>query len=106
MIPNKKAIFRDIFEGAYEILMDTIITEQPDIIMLVALSSFAGLRPSEACNVFRTDSPLGEGIRFIEYNGKVDDIIIDLSHERNLRSDAKSVGDIKKERMQKVYPAL
>lgn len=106
VIPKEKTIFRDIFEGAFEILMNTAITEFPDILMLIALSAFAGLRPSEACNVFRPDSPLGEGIRFIEYNGKVDDIIIDLSHERNLRSDFKSVGDIKKERMQRVYPAF
>ena len=106
VIEKDKAIFRDIFEGAYAVLMNTIIEEEPDILMLAALSSFGGLRPAEACNVFRNDSPLGEGIRFIEYNGKVDDIIIDLSYERPLRSDGKSVGDIKKERFQKIYPAF
>ena len=106
VLEKEKAIFRDIFEGAYTVLMNTIIEEEPDILMLAALSSFGGLRPSEACNVFRNDSPLGEGIRFIEYNGKVDDIIIDISCERPLRSDGKSVGDIKKERYQKIYPAF
>lgn len=105
-ISKEKDIFRDIFEGAYSILMNTIIEQDMDLLMLAALSSFAGLRPSEACNVFREDSPLGEGIRFIEYNGKVDDIIIDLSYERPLRSDGVSVGNIKKERMQRVYPAF
>ncbi len=106
VLPKDKQIFRDIFEGVYSILMDTIMREDPDILMLAALSSFGGLRPSEACNVFRPDSPLGEGIKFIEYNGKVDDIVIDLSYERQLRSDNKSVGGIKKERMQKIYPAF
>ncbi len=106
VLTQEKTIFRDIFEGAYSILMNTIIEEDPDILMLAALSSFGGLRPSEACNVFRPDSPLGEGIRFIEYNGKVDSIEIDLSYERPLRSDGISVGDIKKPRMQNIYPAF
>ena len=106
VLPKETEIFRDIFEGAYAILMNTIIEKDRDLLMLAALSSFAGLRPSEACNVFREDSPLGEGLKFLEYNGKVDDVIIDLSYERPLRSDAVSVGDIKKERKQRVYPAF
>lgn len=106
VLHKEKRIFRDIFEGVFTIIMDTIMKEDPDILMLAALSAFGGLRPSEACNVFRQDSPLGEGIRFIEYNGQVDDIVIDLNYERPLRSDGKSVGDIKKERMQRIYPAF
>ena len=65
-------------------------------------SAFAGLRPSESCNVRRTDSPLGPGIIFSESNGVVTSVEIDLSQEYNLRPDKKPVGRIKKERKQKV----
>ena len=74
--------------------------------MLAALSAFAGLRPSEACNVRREDSPLGPGLKFSIVNGEIYDISIDLTVERNLRSDLVSVGKIKKERVQKIYPAF
>lgn len=74
--------------------------------MLVALSSFAGLRPAEACNIRRTDSPLGPGIRFVIQNGEITDVILDLKKELNLRSDLKPVGAIKKERIQRVYPVF
>lgn len=106
VISNNKTIFRDIFEGVFTIIMNTIIEEDTDILMLAASSAFAGLRPSEACNLLQEDSPLGNGILFYESNAKIDEIILDLDYERQLRSDGKSVGDIKKERKQKVYPAF
>lgn len=104
VLPKERHVFRDIFDSVFEIIMDTIIEHDPDILMLAACSAFAGMRPSESCNVFRSDSPLGEGIKFILYDGKVDSIAIDLSFERQLRSDSISVGNIKKERTQCVYP--
>lgn len=105
-IPSNRQIFRDIPESVFSIILDHIITNHKDILMLVALSAFAGLRPSESCNVRRNDSILGPGIRFELVDGEITDIIIDLRKELNLRSDLKKVGAIKKERIQRVYPAF
>lgn len=71
--------------------------------MLAALGCYAGLRPSEACNVRREDSPLGPGLRFEFRNGELYNVFIDLEKELVLRSDLVSVGRIKKERTQQVY---
>lgn len=101
-----KDIFRDLPDGAFDVFLDVIIRKHKDILMLVALGAFAGMRPSECCNVRRTDSPLGAGIRFATANKEITDAVIDLTHELNLRSDLKPVGKIKKERRQKVYPAF
>lgn len=72
--------------------------------MLIASSAFAGIRPSEACNVRQEISPLGPGIYISTSNGNVREIKIDLKKEYVLRSDLINVGGIKKEREQKVYP--
>lgn len=101
-----KNIFRDMPNKVFDILINHVIRKHPDILMLVALSSFAGLRPAEACNIRRTDSPLGPGIRFVIQNGEITDVILDLKKELNLRSDLKPVGAIKKERIQRVYPVF
>lgn len=103
-INKHKQIFRDIPEKAFLIIINEVINNHKDILMLVALSAFAGLRPSESCNVRREDSKLGSGIIFSHNNGDITNIIIDISKEYNLRSDLMPVGKIKKERMQKVYP--
>ena len=105
-ISEPKTIFRDMPESVFSIFMDVIIRKHTDILMLVALSAFAGLRPSESCNVRRNDSRMGSGIRFALVDGEVEDIIIDLKKELNLRSDLKKVGSIKKERTQRVYPVF
>lgn len=97
---------RNIPEGAFQIIMNEIVANHKSILMLAALSAFAGLRPSESCNVRRADSPLGAGLRFEMVDGEVMNIYIDLTEEKNLRSDLISVGKIKKERTQKVYPAF
>lgn len=101
-----KQIFRDMPNTVFNLFMNLVIEKHKDILMLVALSAFAGLRPSEACNVRREDSALGAGIRFVIHNGEITDVILDLKKELNLRSDLKSVGAIKKERIQRVYPAF
>lgn len=101
-----KTIFRDMPDKVFNHLMNLVIEKHKDILMLVALSAFAGLRPAEACNVRRADSELGPGIRFVIHSGEVTDVILDLKKELNLRSDLKSVGSIKKERIQRVYPAF
>lgn len=96
------AIFRDIPDKAFRLIFHQIATKHTELLALIALGAFAGLRPSEACNVRRTDSPLGPGILFSYFENTVEDVEIDLTYERNLRSDLKSVGSIKKERRQKV----
>lgn len=101
-----REIFRDIPESVFSILMRVIIHKHKDILMLVALGAFAGMRPSESCNVRRNDSKLGAGIIFEIVDGEVEDIIIDLKKEHCLRSDLKKVGGIKKKRSQRVYPAF
>lgn len=97
-----KDIFRDIPNSAFEILISYIATHHTDMLMLVSLSAFAGLRPSEACNVRREDSPLGAGLIFTVEDGEIIKIQIDLRNELCLRSDLMSTGKIKKERMQNV----
>lgn len=99
---SKRAIYRDIPNKAFWKLFNHIARHHKDILGLVMLSAFAGLRPSEACNVRLVDSPLGPGILFDMVNGEVQKVHIDLLTELNLRSDMVSVGKIKKERKQQV----
>lgn len=99
---SSKKIFRDIPNKAFNMLFSHIVDNHKEILGLVMLSSFAGLRPSEACNCRREDSPLGPGILFDIVDCEIWGINIDLTKEYNLRSDLVSVGDIKKERLQKV----
>lgn len=100
----RQNMLRDLPEGAFQILFNEIAENHRNILMLTALSAFGGLRPSEACNVRREDSPLGPGMRFQYTNGKVSDVIIDLREEKILRSDLIDVGGIKKPREQRIYP--
>ena len=96
--PSKKKIFRDLPEGAFQIIMNEIQEN---------CSAFAGLRPSESCNVRREDSPIGPGLLFEMQDGEVTNIYIDLTEEKVLRSDYHvSVGRIKKEQKRKVYHAF
>ena len=97
-----KSIFRDMPTPVFEIILNHIATYHPDLLCLVILSAFSGLRPSEACNVRREDSALGPGILFSMFGGKVSKVQIDLRKELCLRSDLTSTGKIKKERMQTV----
>ncbi len=104
--PSDRTIFRDMPEGAFTIIMDEIVANHTNILMLAACSAFAGMRPSEACNVRRQDSPLGPGLIFELIDGEVVNVTIDLQRELNLRSDLVNVGSIKKKRKQKVYHAF
>ena len=99
---KKREILRDIPNAAFDMLFEHIYTHHKELLGLVALSAFAGLRPSEACNVRREDSPLGPGIIITCFDGYIDKIEIDITRECVLRSDLRSVGRIKKERRQKV----
>ncbi|WFA75357.1 site-specific integrase [Streptococcus suis] len=99
---TEQVIFRDMPNAAFEMLFAHIAKQHKDLLMVVALGAFVGLRPSEACNVRREDSPLGPGILFHQAEGETFKIEIDLRKEMPLRSDLKPTGRIKKERMQAV----
>lgn len=99
---NKKTIFRDIPNKAFRMLFSHIAENHQEILGLVMLSAFGGLRPSEACNVRRPDSPLGPGMIFTIADGELIKIVVDIQAELNLRSDMVSVGRIKKERKQQI----
>ena len=101
---NHRSILRDVPNAAFDIMFSHIMRYHPELLGLVMLSAFAGLRPSEACNVRREDSPLGPGIIFTKLGGKIVDINIDLLEEFNLRKDMLPVGGIKKHRPQQVCP--
>lgn len=58
-VDNYDRIYRDITYKAMDIIMRQIEVKHRNIYMLACLCSYTGLRPSEACNVRRTDSVLG-----------------------------------------------
>lgn len=99
-----KIIFRDMPDSVFNIFMSYAAEYYKSIFFLMTLSAFAGLRPSEACNVRQEISPLGSGLIIKKVNGRIQRIDIDITEEKNLRYDLKVVGKIKKERMQTVYP--
>lgn len=103
-IGNPFVLYRDIPDKAFNIIMTNIKDKHKDILMLASNSAFAGVRPSESCNVRRIDSPIGPGILFDIVDGCVVNISLDLRYEYKLRSDDIRVGGIKKHRMQEVYP--
>ncbi|MDY4500499.1 MAG: site-specific integrase [Lactobacillus johnsonii] len=102
----RSKIFRDIPTDAFAIIMNHIFLNHPRILMLAANSAFAGVRPSESCNIRREDSVLGPGIKIETLDGEITDITLDLRYEFALRSDDVSVGGIKKHREQKIYYGL
>ena len=97
-----REIFRDIPNKVFEIIFSHIAIHHTQILGLVLLCAFAGLRPSESCNVRRPESIFGPGIIFTTINNEVTKIQIDLRKEYVLRSDRLPTGKIKKERMQTV----
>ncbi|MBM9833664.1 site-specific integrase, partial [Enterococcus faecalis] len=86
---TEQVIFRDMPNSAFEMLFAHIAKQHTDLLMVVALGAFVGLRPSEACNVRREDSPLGPGIIFHQAEGETFKVEIDLRKEIPLRSDLK-----------------
>ena len=89
----KEPLVRDIPVEAFQILIAYFYYRHPELLMLVAAGAFAGLRPSEACNLTKGTVYYSEDL-----------IQIDLRRERNIRSDNVSVGKIKRERIQIVPP--
>ena len=101
-----REIFRDIPTQVMTVIIEQSLSFMPEIALAICLQAFAGLRPGEVCNVRREDSALGKGISITEIDGKAVKAEIDLTKEYCLRSDRVSCGKIKKERIQRVYPAF
>ncbi|WP_333651761.1 hypothetical protein [Lacrimispora sp.] len=99
-----REIFRDMPNAVFELVMSYAMSNYVDIAFMLAFSSFAGLRPSECCNVRQEISPLGSGLLINKVGLDITSVTIDLTEEKNLRSDLLPVGRIKKERKQRVYP--
>ena len=102
----KTQIYREIPTEALEVLITVAFKHAPDIVFALCLQAFAGLRPSEACNVRQECSPYGPGIEYVMGSQGILYPQIDLRKELVLRSDRVDVGGIKKERVQQVYPAF
>lgn len=98
----KKPILRDLPDKVFRLLLEHIAWYHKELLGVVILGAFAGLRPSEALNVRREDSLLGPGILFSIVDNELLKVQIDLRCEMNLRSDYVSVGKIKRERIQEV----
>lgn len=105
-MPSERKIFRDIPTKVFRVIINQAFCYAPEIAFAICLSAFAGLRPGEVCNVRQEESPLGNGIKFISVDGKVKSVEIDLRTEYVLRNDGVICGKIKKERIQRVYPAF
>jgi len=103
---REKPILRDVPIAAMEILWDVCRVYCPEIYFIIVAQCTAGLRPSEALNMRREDSPLGRGLSVTMHGSTLTKIEIDLQKELLLRSDGASVGRIKRERVQQVYPAF
>lgn len=99
---SSKTIFRDIPNEVFSILLNLIATDHTELLGAFIMQSFAGLRPSEACNVRREDSALGPGILIHTVDGDVVSIKVDVRHNMILRSDGVVTGGIKKPRLQKI----
>ena len=102
----EKTIFRDIPTKVFQVIVNQAFCRMPEIAFAICIQAFAGLRPSEVCNVRQERSPLGGGLNIMYIDGIVKMVEIDLNIEYMLRSDGVSCGGIKKERRQRVYPAF
>lgn len=103
-VPEVHTIFRDIPTKAFRLMITLAFRYTPDIAFAMCIQAFSGLRPGEVMNVRQENSPIGPGMFVTEEVASVTRIEIDLRKEYELRSDHVKVGNIKKERIQCVYP--
>ena len=113
----KKRLFRDMPMELVERFIKMAEIYDPEMVLAIVLMAYAGLRKAEVCNLRQKnggcyapgwiineiqDSVVNNGVA--EVFQRCTSIELDLSDELLLRSDGVSVGSIKKERMQPVYP--
>ena len=89
---------KDIPNSVMLKLISIVESQYPEILMVVILGAFAGLRTGDALSLNQ------DSIRFSFLGNQVHTCTIDLSYERPLRSDLKNDGRIKKEGKRVVAP--
>ena len=94
---------RDIPQKAIPVILKWVKYVAPDLYLGVLLQMCAGLRVSEVVNLRRPQSIYPGGIKYSKENGNFTSFEVDLRNEYLLRSDGKSVGSLKKKRLQEVY---
>lgn len=97
-------IFRDMPEYVFDRLLELCKIYYPHLTFALALQAYAGLRPSEVCNVRRTyGRGPDDGINFTTTGSTLNIFEINLKNEYAMRSDGIVVGHIKCKRRQRVY---
>lgn len=107
---KNQIVIRDCPEFFVDALLEMARKYDPEVYILVALSIYAGLRPSEACNMRMLDSIYGPGYEFVSVidEGEIETMSLCLkldvmAHKRMLRQDHVKVGGIKSPRVVDVY---
>lgn len=100
---KQKQIFRDMPQFVLDRMFELAAQHLPQLMMPMALGAFAGLRPGECCQV---QQERAGGIKIAAAGSLVTSIRIDLSMDKCLRSDGIPTGNIKKYRIQTVYPGF
>lgn len=98
-----KKIFRNMPIEIFEIFLRLSKQYYPELTFAITLQAYAGLRPSEVCNVRQVIDPQKPGMKYLKVGSKMENISIDLTRKYEMRADGKPVGGIKKRREQKVY---
>ncbi len=99
-----ESLLRELPTVAFETLISLAMVQAPDIVFPMCAQAFAGLRPGEVCNVY-FDPDGTNGIQYT-YDMRGGHVLphLKLTEEYALRDDTTSVGGIKKERIQCVFP--
>lgn len=100
---KQKQIFRDVPQFVLDRMFELAAQYLPQLVMPMALGAFAGLRPGECCQVQQEQAG---GVEIAAASDSVTSIRIDLSMDKRLRSDGIPTGNIKKYRIQPVYPGF
>jgi len=105
---QRKELIRDIPEAAVRELLKLAIRHDPMLFFVITAQITAGLRPSEALNLRRPDSPISANpcIKISMYGSRVHKIELDINTEFLLRSDFVPIGGIKCERTVTMYPGF
>ncbi len=97
-------IFRDMPSIVFKVMLRLSKVYYPELTFAIALQAYAGLRPSEICNVRQQICPpLPYGINYRKHGGIFSSFEINLLDKYLLRNDRVDVGNIKKLRVQRVY---
>ena len=102
-----KMLYRDMPLAIAQRLISMAETFDPEIAFALVLQLLVGLRSGEVCNIRQNTSVYGPCFR-VTYADDAKTICtgieIDLLHEYPMRGDGKTVGRIKRERCQSVFP--